>query len=652
MHEARSRMTGEARFPMRKAPTLMLLAALLVAAVPVRAAVPRGPSDLPRAASGEGSGEAGSARPALLAQAEEPPPLPAPEPRRLEPVPDDLMKPREPENPDMPMIEFSAEVLETYMTFLPGRSTRVGVNSFESVLGDYRRKSIAAFVGSYRGYLARLDKLPSAEFTEKGRLEKEALRVHMRSVIRWIDTQGAPFHDPNFYVDESVGAVQSTFDRDENMTLKRAEHLMARLSLFRYFFTVARENLESCPRAAVRRAIMRLRSAGPLFQASLMEEFRVSGHPDVTHSGPVAAAAAWKEVVAFADWLEKERLPKATAAVPLGGKGWLDWLAGQETAGGLTAAQVASAAEADLAKQRDLFARTAAALEPKQEPAALVAQLEAAQLEPEAARNAAINVIGELWSWLAIEKLVDPPTEETITVRETPAFRRRDVPVRTDLPGAYGGREAPSFLELGAPDPGWPPPVMVPWLASYGRYFLPGALMREVYPGRFTAWQLGRTTRIRACKAVSYPTMSEGWPLYAEELAVKGGFGASEKRIMAAGLLDLIRADARLAASVRLHAMGMTAPEAATWLASAGYWPRDVASIEVERLLADPDAAAPALGRLELLALRDDVAKAKGKAFSAREFHGRLLSLGVAPVSALRQVLFPGSGTDLLGAAK
>jgi len=96
----------------------------------------------------------------------------------------------------------------------------------------------------------------------------------------------------------------------------------------------------------------------------------------------------------------------------------------------------------------------------------------------------------------------------------------------------------------------------------------------------------------------------------------------------------------------------MTAPEATAWLAREGYWPRDVASIEVARLLADPDAAAPALGRLELLALRDDVAKMKGKAFNAREFHVRLLSLGVAPVSALRQVLFPGSGAALLGAAK
>jgi len=585
---------------------------------------------------------------ALAQTAANEPPLPGPEPPKVE-VPN-FFEEQPKSAPDDPIIRFSAEVFEAWVTFLPGHSTELGLATSDKSLGDYRRKSVEALIGSYKGYLERLDKIPAAEFTERGIVERETLRMHLKSAIWWLESYGAPWRDPNFYVDESIGAIQAILDGAFPVPLRRAEAALARMSLLRVYFSVARQNLETCPKPLVRRAVMRLRGSAPLFERAVPAMLRSSGHPMAQASEAGPGAAALKEALAFADWLEKEKLPKGPDTVTLGERGWASWLAAREETD-LTPAQVLAAAEGDLAKLKSELA-TAAAKSGDTPIPAIVEGMTAELQAPDEARRASAQTANQLWDWVVRQKPLDPPSDDVILVREAPAYRRRDAAVRTFLPGPYAGKEQVAFVEIAAPDPDWPAPVVNGWLSSYGRALLPISLMREVYPGRFTAWQKMTESRIRACKAVEYPTMNEGWPLYAVDLTTLGGFGADAGRTRMAGLVGLIRADARLIAAIRIHAQGLPPADAAAWLSREGFWSRDEAAFEVEQLLADPDAPAAALGRLAIIALREDVKKAKGPSFSAREFHERLLVHGYAPVSVLRRAAFAGVAGPLVAAPK
>src|SRR4029453_14419209 len=109
------------------------------------------------------------------------PSLELPDPaRKLKEVPD-LFAPAPVKGPDDAVTEFSIEALETYVTFFPARSTRIGVRTFDTDLGDYRKVSVDTFVGSNRGYLQRLEKIPTEGLPGKGGVELESLRVHLRS---------------------------------------------------------------------------------------------------------------------------------------------------------------------------------------------------------------------------------------------------------------------------------------------------------------------------------------------------------------------------------------------------------------------------------------------------------------------------------------
>lgn len=571
--------------------------------------------------------------------------------RQLEEVPD-LFAPTPVKGPDDPVTEFSIESLETYVTFFPARSTRIGVRTLDTDLGDYRKVSVDAFVGSNKGYLQRIEKIPTDGLTEKGRLELESLRVHFRSVLRLVDTLGAPQRDPNFYVDESVGAINESLEHDESKPMEMAGHVLARLSIIPSFLEIARQNLGTCSRPAVRRAIIRLRASSPIFVTHVPALFQGSGHPIAGKTGPQASAAAWKAISGFADWLEKEKLPTGTDAAPLGDAGWHAWLLSREDMD-LDPARVIAVAEADLGRLEDELKRETSRLEPDKTAAALIGEIAAERYEPEIARrDAEGKIIPGLWEWMIHERPLSPPSAQVIEVRETPAQRRRDAPLSTNLPGGFATPDAPAFLEIAAPDPDWPQARMLSWLSAYGRSFIKGALAREVYPGRFVLWERSRVATTRANRTLDFPIMSGGWGLYAEELALRRGYAPNEPKVRIAMLVDLVRADLRLIAQVRMHTKAMPRQAAAEYLKSRGYWSRPEADEETERLLVDPDAAAPALGRLALLALREDVKKAQGAKFVDIEFHDRLTSFGTAPISALRRVMLPQGPGGLLGSAK
>lgn len=63
---------------------------------------------------------------------------------------------------------------------------------------------------------------------------------------------------------------------------------------------------------------------------------------------------------------------------------------------------------------------------------------------------------------------------------------------------------------------------------------------------------------------------------------------------------------------------------------------------EAERRARNPTDGGYFLGRRGLLTLRDDYARQHGAALSLREFHERVMTNGIAPIRAHRQLMLPG----------
>jgi uncharacterized protein (DUF885 family) len=76
--------------------------------------------------------------------------------------------------------------------------------------------------------------------------------------------------------------------------------------------------------------------------------------------------------------------------------------------------------------------------------------------------------------------------------------------------------------------------------------------------------------------------------------------------------------------------------------------PPPAARQEAERGTYDPTYGGYFLGKLQALKLRDDVRATEGAAFDLRRFHERVMTNGIAPWWAHRQLLLPGDSAPLL----
>ena len=159
----------------------------------------------------------------------------------------------------------------------------------------------------------------------------------------------------------------------------------------------------------------------------------------------------------------------------------------------------------------------------------------------------------------------------------------------------------------------------------------------EAVPGHHL--QLSRLQLLTGLPALqrqrSLPVFSEGWGLYAEQLAEEAGLYADERGLLGSVSSSLMRA-ARLVVDTGLHAFGWSREQALGYLAEHVPMPREFLAAEIDRYVVMPGQALAYLtGKLEILRIREEAERRLGPAFSLPAFHAAVLDHGSLPMPAL-----------------
>lgn len=224
--------------------------------------------------------------------------------------------------------------------------------------------------------------------------------------------------------------------------------------------------------------------------------------------------------------------------------------------------------------------------------------------------------------------LVTVPQGELL-VTPTPDFLRALIPFAAyQGPAAFDGDARGTFF-VTLPQP------HEPW-RLHCRAELPSTALHEGIPGHHlqivTACALPRHVR----RVLSSPASQEGWALYCENLMAEQGFiGDPAARFFQ--VHHLLWRALRVILDVSLHTKGMTVDKATEILRSELGLEESIARAEAVRYCAFPTyQLCYALGRREILRLRDDAREARGAMFSLRAFHDELLSYGALPTPLAR----------------
>ena len=130
--------------------------------------------------------------------------------------------------------------------------------------------------------------------------------------------------------------------------------------------------------------------------------------------------------------------------------------------------------------------------------------------------------------------------------------------------------------------------------------------------------------------------MVEGWAVYSEQLMRETKYYRTDQERLFQ-LVNLLWRAVRVVLDVGLHTRGMTPAEAVDYMVEHLPIERSSAEAEVRRYCAWPTyQLCYAVGRREILRLRDSYRDAVGATFSLKEFHDTLLRYGGMPVSLAR----------------
>jgi len=170
---------------------------------------------------------------------------------------------------------------------------------------------------------------------------------------------------------------------------------------------------------------------------------------------------------------------------------------------------------------------------------------------------------------------------------------------------------------------------------------LEGVAFHEGVPGHHL--QLSRIQMLDDLPAMqrqrSLAAFSEGWALYAEQLAEEVGLYLDTESVLGAVSTSLMRA-ARLVVDTGLHALGWSRQQALDYFAAHVPMPEGFLASEIDRYIVIPgQALSYMIGKREVLRLREEARTRLGARFTLSDFHATVLDSGSLPLPVLDQKL-------------
>src|SRR5436189_177432 len=504
----------------------------------------------------------------------------------------------------------------------PVGATQAGVKTYDDRYGRFSPSALAPHLAALKSLAAALEETTAAELDDE--IDRTALLNEIRVTLRRFERERPQAKNPGFWLSHLLSGLHFLLGRRDRTPEERAVSLAGRLEDVPRLLDDARAALVGPVRVFVDTAL-RINEGGLV----LVREVGAGLGERVAAAADAAAAA----MAAFAHDLERW-LEGASDQFALGEEDFNFHLhyehALRDTAPELWRYGLHLKEELEA----DLGAR-AARLDRGKGWQDVAERLRADHPPASALVDAYAGEMARARDFVATRGLAPIP-DAPLDVVPTPAFMRPIIPFAAyDRPGAYPP-DRTGWFYVTLPDPTLPPSAQERILRDHCRYELGVTALHEAYPGHHLnlvhAQQQPSDTR----KVVWTPLRVEGWALYCEDMMGEEGFYQSEEEQFFQRVHLLWRAT-RILLDVGLHTRGMTFEQAVEHMTTHLRVDRANAEAEVRRYCAE--AAQPlcyAVGRREILDLRNDFRAAQGKAFTMRRFHDALLRYGGLPVTLIR----------------
>jgi uncharacterized protein (DUF885 family) len=351
-----------------------------------------------------------------------------------------------------------------------------------------------------------------------------------------------------------------------------------------------------------------------------------------------AAARARVGFSQYQEFLEKELPARIGGSYAIGEEAMNDLLA-REHLLGRVAAEIEAIGIEHVERTRERLAEEARRADPSRDWRQQVA--DAKRRHPEAARLRDVYVSEtERARRFVLDKGIAPIPAGALEILDTPVFDRPFVPYATYVsPGPFDVDQTGLFYVTPV-DRSRSREEQLEQLGGHNSATIPLVVLHESYPGHHLQRLHANRAPSRIRQLAESTFFVEGWTLYCEEMMWEQGF-FEDPASRLIQLKDLLFRACRAVIDVRLHTGRMSVDEAVECLVQDALLERSSALAEVKRYSLTPTQPMGYLvGKLELLAIRDEARRRLGERFRLYDFHAGLLAGGSLPPSLVRDELW------------
>ena len=554
------------------------------------------------------------------------------------------------EKPDAEFEKVAEEYIKGWLAAHPLAATSLGFHEYDGRISDFSRLAIDAELSRLRRFDERLKKFDLEKLSPSAakdlRILQAAIKRDLFDLQEMDSLENNPMSyaqalDVNVYIKRNYASLE-----DRVRSIISAENQTPNLII------AAKTNLKPIlPKPYVELAIQIARGGADFLKKDLVAALKDLKDERLIGAFQLSNRKASMALTDYANWLEKEKLPKAIGDWALGEENYRRMLAEGELVD-MAPDRVLEIGLAELKREQNAFAEAAKIIDPDKPPIEVFKDVQKEHPTPESLIPDTAKNLDAIRQYLLDHQIITMPSKVRAEVKETPQYARATSFASMDTPGPFEKKASEAYYYVTPTEAEWPDAQKEEWLTAFNYFTTDVVSIHEAYPGHYTQFlHLNASDVSKTAKIFSSYAFVEGWAHYTEKMMLDEGFGRStnenpsEEEIKRAAKYRLAQSDeallrlCRLVASIKMHTQGMTVDEATKFFVANCYYEEKTARQEAMRGTFDPGYLNYTLGKLQILKLREDYKAQEGDKFSLKKFHDEMLKHGMPPLRLLREIM-------------
>lgn len=537
----------------------------------------------------------------------------------------------------------------------PSWATAVGFHQYDRQLEDLRPNALRNNLAVNKAFLRRFQAIEAEKNSKLSldeRLDLQMLiaftegQIFEQEQLRWLERD--PDRYPSLLADSVFSLAKRNFAPPKERLLSvchRLEQAPERI------FQAARLNIKpaAVPPIYAQVALEQLKGSRSMIQSTIPEAFQSVQDKALLARYEKASKRVLQELDSYEKFLKATVLPRAKGRFAIGETNYRRKLHCDEMVDE-DLNSLLKRGYSELRRLQGRFTELGRLLDKDRSPEAVFEDIAREHPSSEQLVSSTQNCLDKLCSYLLDNNIVSLPSQDRVTVAESPSYLRALTFASMDTPGPYEYKAKEAFYYVTPAEKNWDAKRIEEHLRFFSYADIINTSVHEAYPGHYVQFLWVKKAPSKVRKLLGCSSNAEGWAHYCEEMMVDDGLRQDGSRTQAGQKPDyklamvqvhdaLLRV-CRYIVGIQMHTRGMTFEQGKQFFVKEGFMEPANAERETRRGTKDPTYLVYTLGKLEILKMKDEYKQLKGENFSLKEFHDSFLAQGFPPLKIVRAKLF------------